>query len=156
MPIALASAVVALVAFGGAAGFLWLFVAGDSAWPPVTDTILVVVLVLAFAACAAALTRLAYAIGKKREGEGAGSAKPAFAAGGATVLLLLAMAAYQWHVGNIGPKADSIVCSEYCVGKGFSGSSMPPRDSGAATCSCIDAQGREAITTRMEDIGSGK
>jgi hypothetical protein len=156
VPIALAAMVVAFVAFGMAAGSIWLFVAGDNAWPAGTDTVLVAVFVLAFAGTAAALVRLAYIAGKRREGEESGNARPALVAGGATALLVLAMAAYQWHVGNIGPKVDSLVCSEYCAAKGFSGSSMPPRNAGTATCGCIDAHGHEAIRTPMDRIGTGK
>src|SRR6185369_12892896 len=35
--------------------------------------------------------------------------------------------------------------------KGFSGSSMPPRNAGNPTCSCIDTHGREAITVPIAE-----
>lgn len=151
-PILLASTIAAFAVFGAAAGFIWLFVAGDDAWPAATDTILVALFVLAFAATALALAALAYVTGKKREQERSGMRAPVVAAGAASAVLVLAIVAHQWRIGNLGAKPDSVVCSEFCMGKGSAGSSMPPRNSGLATCSCLDAQGREAITVPMETI----
>jgi hypothetical protein len=152
VPILLASTVAAFVVFGAAAGFMWLFVAGDATWPAATDTILIGLFVLAFAGSALALGYRAYAAGREREDEPSGSVRPALVAGGTTVLLLLAIVSYQWRVGNLGPKIDSVVCSEFCASKGFMGSSMPPRDAGAPTCTCVDAQGREGITVPMGEL----
>lgn len=152
VPIVLASTIGAFMMFRAAAGFIWLFVAGDDAWPAATDTILVALFVVAFAASALALGSLAYFAGKGREQEDSGAGMSIVAAGVATAVLVLAIVGHQWRVGNIGPKSDSVVCSEFCMGKGSAGSSMPPRNSGAATCSCLDAQGREAITVPMESI----
>jgi len=152
VPIVLASTIAAFMVFGAAAGFIWLFVVGDDAWPAATDTILVALFVVAFAASALALGSLAYFAGRKREEEDSGVGMSIVAAGVATAVLVLAIAGHQWRVGNIGPKSDSVVCSEFCMGKGAAGSSMPPRNSGAATCTCLDAQGREAITVPMESL----
>ena len=154
VPIVLAATVAGVVVFGVAAGVIWLYVAGDSAWPPITDYVLGALFLAAFAATAGLLGRAAYVEGRKREAEAGGGAKAAIVAAAAAGLLALAMLAYQRHVGNIGPKVDSLVCSEYCAGKGFSGSSMPPRDSGDATCSCVDAQGSEALRMPMDRIRS--
>ena len=156
IPILLASTVVAFVVFGAAAGFMWLFVAGDEPWPAATDTILVALFVLAFAGSVALLGYRAYVAGKAREDDPSFSARPALVAGGVTVLLVLGIVSYQWRVGNIGPKPDGVVCSEFCASKGFMGSSMPPRNTGAASCTCIDAQGREGITVPMESIGTSR
>jgi len=152
VPIVLAATLAAFVVFGAAAGVIWLYIAGDSAWPPVTDYVLGALFILAFVATAGALARAAYVAGRNREREARGGGKAAAAATGVTALLIGAMLAYQWQVGNIGPKPDGVVCSEFCAGKGFMGSSMPPRNAGAATCSCIDAQGREATTVPMEGL----
>lgn len=152
VPILLASTIVASAVFAAAAGLVWLFVAGDNEWPAAIDTILVAVFVIAFAASALGLGSLAYSAGKRREQEASGTGAPVVAAGVATAVLVLAIVAHQWQIGNIGPRPDSVVCSEFCMSKGSAGSSMPPRNSGAATCSCLDAQGREAITVPMESI----
>jgi hypothetical protein len=154
IPIVLVSAIVASAVFGAAAGVMWLFVAGDDAWPAWTDPVLVGTFVLAFAATAIVLARIAYAAGVERESEASGNGAAVLTALGAGALLLLAIGAYQWRVGNLGPKSDGVLCSEFCMTKGYGGSGMPPRDSGDATCSCIDAQGREAVRMPMNRIRS--
>jgi len=153
VPIVLASAVVAFAVFGAAAGIVWLFLAGDTPWPPAADILLGAVFVLAFAASALAFASWAYAVGRQAEASAALNGKHAVAAVGATVLLLLGIVAYQWHVGNIGPKTDGVVCADFCRGKGFAGSGMPPRNAGAATCTCFDPQGREALNVPMGEVG---
>lgn len=154
VPISLAATVAGFVVFGAAAGVIWLYVAGDSAWPPATDFVLGALFVSAFAATAGVLGRVAYVEGRKREAQASGDATAAIAAAAGTALLVLAIGAYQWRVGNIGPKPDGVLCSEFCGGKGYPGSSMPPRNSGDTPCSCVDAQGREALRMPMDRIRS--
>jgi len=153
VPMVLASAVVAFAVFGAAAGILWLFLAGDTPWSPVADALLGAVFVLAFAASALAFTSWAYAVGRQEETATSLNVRHAVAAVGATVLLLLVVVAYQWHVGNIGRSTDGVLCADYCQAKGFAGSGMPPRNAGAATCTCFDPQGREAVTVPMGEVG---
>ena len=152
VPMVLASAVVAFAVFGAAAGILWLFLAGDTPWSPVADALLGAVFVLAFAASALAFTSWAYAVGRQEETATSLNVRHAVAAVGATVLLLLVVVAYQWHVGNIGRSTDGVLCADYCQAKGFAGSGMPPRNAGAATCTCFDPQGREVVTVPMETV----
>ena len=152
VPIVLASAVIALAVFGAAAGVLWLVVAGDNPWPSAANALLVAVCVFAFAASAVAFTTRAYAVGRREEAQPSLNATHVVAAGGATVLLLVALVAYQWHVGNIGPRTDGVLCADFCRAKGFAGSGMPPRNAGAATCTCFDPQGREVATVPMETV----
>ena len=153
VPIVLASAVVAFAVFGAAAGIVWLFLAGDTPWPPAADILLGAVFVLAFAASALAFTSWAYAVGRQAEASAALNGTHVWAAVGATVLLLLGIAAYQWHVGNLGPKTDGVRCADFCQAEGFAGSGMPPRHAGAATCTCFDPQGREALNVPMGEVG---
>ena len=152
VPIVLASAVLAVAVFGAAAGVLWLFVAGDSPWPSAATTLLVAVFVLAFAASALVLTHRAYVVGRREEARPSLNPKHVVAAVGATALLLLAIVAYQWHVENIGAKSDDVRCADFCRDKGFAGSGMPPRNARAATCTCFDPQGREAVKVPMADV----
>ena len=152
VPIVLGAAVVAFAVFGAAAGILWLFLAGDTPWPSAAHTLLGAVFALAFAASALAFTSWAYAVGQQEETAAALNVKHAWAAAGATALLLLAVVAYQWHVGNIGPRTDGVLCGDFCRAEGFAGSGMPPRHAGAATCICFDPQGREAVTVPMESV----
>ena len=107
---------------------------------------------MAFAASALAFTSWAYAVGQQAEAAAALNGKHAWAAVGATALLLLVVVAYQWHVGNIGPRTDGVLCADFCRAEGFAGSGAPPRNVGAATCTCFDPQGRAAVTVPMEQV----
>ena len=71
---------------------------------------------------------------------------------GLTVMFLLMIVFQQFGVGNIGPKSDSVLCSEFCVQHGFSGSGIPPADTGRRTCSCFDANGHEAQIVPLESL----
>jgi hypothetical protein len=88
---------------------------------------------------------IAYASGRKQEASPALNRKHVALAAGATVMLIVVIAAHQWGVGNIGTPSDGALCSDLCRTKGYAGSGMPPRNSGVRTCSCFDAQGREAL-----------
>ncbi len=152
VPILLASAVIAFTVFGAAAGAFWLFVAGDSPWPSSAETILGALFVLAFAGSSLALAYRTYAVGRRQEARASLNARHAWAAVAVTALLLLAVVSYQWRVGNFGAKTDDVLCSEFCLGKGYAGSGRPPRDAGAATCTCFDTQGREVARVPMENL----
>jgi hypothetical protein len=151
-PAFLASIIVSFLLFGAAAGVLWLFVFGDNPWPSFTNQMLVAMLILTFMTVWVAFMSVAYVAGKKQEARASLNAKHVAASAGATALLVVLTFLHQWSVGNIGTKADSLLCSEYCRDKGFAGSGMPPRDTGAATCSCFNAEGRETVTVPMGDL----
>ena len=151
-PALLASSIVSVLVFAAAAGVLWLFVFGDNPWPSFANNMLAVIFIFACMMLWVAFLSVAYVVGKKQESNAALNAKHVIASAGAMALLVLLVALHQWSVGNIGPETDGLLCSEFCRGKGFAGSSMPPRDAGAATCSCFDAQGREAVKVPMGDI----
>jgi hypothetical protein len=153
-PILLASGIVAFAVFGASAGAVWLFVAGDNPWPAPVETALVIVFVLVFAASALGLGYGAYAVGRSQETRESLSAWHLLSAAAGTALLLLALVAHQRSVGNLGPKSDGILCSEFCRAKGFTASGMPPRNSRPATCSCYDGQGRESIKVPMREASA--
>jgi hypothetical protein len=92
------------------------------------------------------LLLLAFLRGKRLGAAGPLLQRDVLAAAGATVLALAIIVLHQWRVGNLGPASDGERCSSFCQQKGFSGSSIPPRNTGLATCSCVDSQGREALT----------
>ena len=94
VPIVLASAVVAFAVFGAAAGILWLFLAGDTPWPPGANALLGAVFMLALVASVLAFTSWAYAVGQQAEAATALNVKHVWAAAGATALLLLVVVAY--------------------------------------------------------------
>lgn len=151
-PALLAAVIIATVLFGAVAGLLWIFVFGDNPWPPTADTVLTAVLVLACTALWLAMLYAAYVVGKKQEAQATLNTRHVMIAVGVTVLLVLLAVAHQWRVGNLGPKSNGELCADFCRDQGFAGSGMPPRDAGAATCSCFDAQGREAMKVPMGEI----
>jgi hypothetical protein len=151
-PALLAAIIISVLLFGAAAGALWLFVLGDNPWPSSANNVLAAMLILACIALWVALLSAAYVVGKKQEAHAAFNARHVVVSAGATALLVLLVALHQWSVGNIGTKSDGLLCSDYCRSKGFMGSGMPPRNTGVATCSCFDAQGREAAKVPMVDV----
>jgi hypothetical protein len=154
VPASLAAAIVAVLLGAAVAGGLWLFVFGDNPWPASAGTALAVLLVLVGVGVWVGLLTVAYAFGKTQEARAAPILRPLMAAAGATTVLALLVVFQQWSVGNLGPKSVDVLCSEYCREKGFLASGMPPRDSSAATCSCFDMQGREALKTPIGQITS--
>jgi hypothetical protein len=154
VPALLAATIVSVLLFAAAAGFLWLFVLGDNPWPSSADTLLTSVLVLVWVGLSAALKSLAYVYGKGQEGHAALDTRHVVAAAAATALLVLLVLSHQWRVGNIGPQSDGAMCAEFCQRRGFAGSGMPPRDAGAATCSCFDTQGREVVKVPMAEVAA--
>lgn len=151
-PALLAAVIIATMLFGAAAGLLWIFVFGDNPWPESAGMVLTAVLVLAGTALWGGMLYAAYVVGKKQETQAALNPRHAMIAVGATVLLVLLAVAHQWRVGNLGQKSAGELCADFCRDQGFAGSGMPPRDAGAATCSCFDAQGRETVQMPMGEI----
>ena len=152
VPALLASVMISVLVFGAAAGALWLFLLGDSPWPLSVGSLLMVTFVLACTALWVAFMSVAYMLGKKQEARAVLNAKHVALSAGATVLLVLLVVSHQWSVGNMGGPSDGALCSEFCRAKGFAGSGMPPRNTGATTCSCYDVQGREAATVPIENV----
>jgi hypothetical protein len=152
VPALLASVVASFVVFGAAAGFLWLFVFGDNPWPAAARTALVAVFAVTCILSWAGLLAVAHAAGRRQEGRASGNGKAVAVSAAATALLVALAAFHQWRAGNLGTPSDETVCSEFCTAKGFMGSGMPPRDSALRTCSCFDAQGREAVKVPMAEV----
>jgi hypothetical protein len=155
VPALLASVIIAVAVIAGAAGALWLFVYGDNPWPESADTTLIVLFAIACVASCVVCLSVAYAAGRRQEESAALSRTHVAASVGATALLVALIVAHQWGVGNVGTPSDSVLCSQFCAAKGYSGSGMPPRDSGIRTCSCYDAQGREAVKAPLEETSPG-
>jgi hypothetical protein len=154
VPALLAAFIVAVLLFGATAGVLWIFVFGDDPWPAAVGHVLPAIFVLVCAALWAAFMSVAYLTGKGREGQSAPGARHVLVSVAVTALLVLLAVLHQWSVGNIGTQSDGTLCSRYCLSKGYTASSMPPRNSGMALCSCLDGQGREAVTLPIESVAS--
>lgn len=156
VPALVAALLAGFVVLAGAAGALWLFVYGDNPWPGAAEAALVVLFAAVSLAAWAVLLRRAYRAGEQHERAGVQPkvGRLAIAAAGITALLLILVGLHQWNVGNLGPKPDSAVCSDFCASRGFAGSSMPPRDGGTPTCTCVDAGGREPLTVPLHEAAA--
>ncbi|HXD41603.1 MAG TPA: hypothetical protein VN649_13635 [Ramlibacter sp.] len=151
LPALLVSGIAAFALFGAAAGAMWLFAFGDNPWPQAAQDALGLGFAAAWLALWLALLAFAFVFGRNRATQGALLRRDLLAAAGVTALAIGAIALQQRSVGNLGPPSEGEACATFCRQKGFNGSSMPPRNAGAPTCSCIDAQGREVITVPIAE-----
>jgi len=147
--------ITSLVLLGALLGSLWLFIFGDNPWPPATEKILSVVLVLIFLIVWIGCIAIGYAIGKRLENDATLNRTHVLISATLTGLFILLIVLQQFSVRNIGPKSDSVLCSEYCTQKGYSASGMPPLNSGDRTCSCYDGSGKEALNIPLDRIEPG-
>lgn len=152
----IASAIISFVVFGFSAGFLWLFVFGDNPWPSLIEAVLSILFALVFLTAWIASLAAGYVIGKQLEGNPVSNKKPVLVSIGATMILVFFIVFHQLRVGNIGPKSETVRCSEFCTQKGYSASSMPPRDSGDRSCRCLGNSGIEMIDVLIDSIDAGK
>jgi hypothetical protein len=146
------SAIISIIVFGTAAGMLWLFVFGDSPWPASSESLLTLLAILCFLGLWAASLIIGYIFGKRREQNQVINRRHVLVSFGLTLGLILPIVLYQVRVGNIGPQSDSTICSDFCAKQGSPASSMPPRNSGERTCSCLDQFGKPIITVPIESI----
>jgi hypothetical protein len=142
-------------AIGGLAGMLWLFVFGDDTWPSSIGPILVTLGIVIFLVSWTGLAWLGYRMGKRLEPDPRVNRNHILVSVGLTVFSILLILGQQFSVGNLGPKSDGVLCSEYCSQRGYSGSGMPPANSGERTCSCYGDSGNEAIKIPLESIEAG-
>jgi hypothetical protein len=144
--------IVTLILFGAVAGVLWLFVFGDDPWPSFTGPVLATLGIGTFLLFWLGLTWLGYRMGGRLEPDPRVNRGHILLSAGFTLLFILLIVAQQFRVGNLGPKSESVLCSEYCYQQGYSGSGMPVPDSGERTCSCYDTSGNETIKIPLESI----
>ena len=96
-----------------------------------------------------------FSIGKKLEKDQSMNTWHIVLSSGLTILFILVIVLQQFSVGNLGPKSDGELCSDYCISQGYSASEMPPRDSGDRTCICYDDLGNESQKILLDEIDSG-
>jgi hypothetical protein len=152
----LVSLIISSILVGASAGFLWIYVFGDNPWPVPGEKILSLVFILIFLTLWISFIIIGFVIGKNVEKDPALSTKHIMVSAAAVIVLIVVIVLHQLSVGNIGAKSDSILCAEFCSGKGYAGSGMPAKDSGDLSCSCFDEYGREVIKVPMNSIGSAK
>ncbi|MEP7134671.1 MAG: hypothetical protein ABI904_07035 [Chloroflexota bacterium] len=148
------AAIISVVVFGAVAGVLWIFVFGDNPWPAAVGKIAPGLFALAFLAVWISLIAIGYVIGRRLEKDPKLNRQHILISGGLTLLFIAFIVFQQVRVGNLGPKSDSALCSDYCSLKGYSGSGMPARDSDDQTCSCYDDSGNEVLKVPLSTIES--
>ena len=144
------SLIIAFALTGFAAGFFWIFVFGDNPWPESIGTVLPLLMILFFLVPWFLFIWVGCTTGKKLETEAGVNKKHILASVGFTVAPILFIALYQLKVGNIGSKADSQLCDNFCQQKGYSGSAMVPTESSDKSCVCFDDSGREVLNVPVE------
>ena len=146
------SGVIALFVFGAVLGILWIYVFGDNPWPVSTDTVLSILLVFVFLIFWIASIAIGYAVGKKLEKDPVLNWKHILISGGLILMFILFIVLQQWSVGNMGPKSESVLCSDFCIQKGYSASGTPPIDSGERSCICLDDFGNEGLKVPLDSL----
>ena len=71
---------------------------------------------------------------------------------GLTIAPIFLIVLHQLSVGNIGPKSDNMLCSDFCSQNGYSASGMPPKNSGERSCICFDDSGNEIMRVPIDSI----
>jgi hypothetical protein len=147
--------IISILVFGGLMGILWVFVFGDNPWPASIETIVSIAFVLVALSLWTGFLILGYIVGKRFEKDPAMNWTHVLLSGGLTLLFILFIVLQQWSVGNLGPKSDSVLCSDFCTQHGYSGSGMAPETSFHRMCSCFDDSGNEALTVPLDVIATG-
>jgi len=144
--------IISIVLFGAFTGILWIYVFGDNPWPAYAETFVSSVFVITVLGMWFAAIALGYLVGKRLEKDPVLNRKHVLISAGLTALFLLLILLQQWSVGNLGPKSDAALCSEFCARHGYSGSGMPPQNTGDRICSCYDDSGTEVLVVPLDSI----
>ena len=147
--------IITLILFGVSFGILWIYVFGDNSWPASTEPILTIVLVFTFLILWMGSVIIGYGVGRKLENDPILNKMHILLSGGLTAIFILFILLQPWSVGRLGPKSDSVLCSDYCRQQGYSASGMPPLNSGDRTCSCYDSSGDAALEVPLDRIHPG-
>ena len=144
--------IVSILVFAGLAGVLWIYVFGDHPWPSYVETLISTTFVLTVLTFWIVSIFLGYVVGKRLENDPILNRNHILLSAGLTAMLLLLILFQQWSVGNLGPKSDTVLCSEFCARHGYSGSGMPPQNTGDRICSCYDDAGNEVLVVPLDSI----
>lgn len=146
------AAIISIFFFGTVLGTLWLFVFGDNLWPSYWEMIVSALFIFVVLIGWSGFILLGYFVGKRLEGDPTINRNHVWISLGLTAMFLLLILVHQWSVGNIGLTSDSALCSEFCAKHGFSGSGMPPANSGDKICSCYDDSGDETLRIPLDHL----
>jgi len=151
-----ASLILSFVCFGVSIGFAWLYVYGDNPWPRFAEKILPALFIAVFALVWFLSITAGFVTGKRLEGTPGLDRKHILVSAILTALFAAIIFLHQVRVGNIGKQPDSILCSDFCSARGYAASMMPPKNSGARTCSCLDSRGREILQVPFDTVISAQ
>ncbi len=146
------AAIISIAVFGAAAGFLWIYVYGDMPWPSSIEKLLPIISALTLLVLWVISIVIGFATGKKLEKDQVSSTKHILISLALTIAPITIIFLHQLSVGNIGQKTDGILCSEFCSQNGYSGSGMPPRNSGERNCFCYDDSGIKIKEIPIDNI----
>ena len=156
MPGLFISLIISFVIFGAVSGILWIYFFGDDPWPASTEILLPILFAVTFLTVWMVSITVGYATGKKLENDPALDKRHILVSSGLTIMFILFIVIQQFSAGNIGPKSEGVLCSEFCSRRGYLASGMPPEDSGERSCSCFDIAGKEVLKVPLESITPGK
>jgi len=117
--------ILSMIVFGVLAGTLWIFVWDDNPWPAWTEKLLPALFGLVFLLAWIALIVVGYQTGKRLESDSKLSPGYIVVAGSLTQMFVLLILLQQFSVGNMGPKSDSALCSDYYSRNGYAASGLP-------------------------------
>jgi len=146
--------IISVAIFGAVAGMLWIYFFGDNPWPASAEKMLAFLFALTFLMLWITSITIGYVTGKRLEKDPRLNKSHILLSSGLTLLFIFFIVLQQLSVGNLGPKSDDMVCSDYCSLNGYSGSGMPPRNSGDRSCSCYDNSGNEVLKIPLDRIDS--
>lgn len=138
--------------FAVAFGALWLYVFGDNTWPAWVGKVTPVLMFAVFSGLWIGAMATGYLVGKKLESAPGFDIRHLWISLGATLLPIVLVLLHQSSIGNLSPKPDGQVCSEYCSHHGYPASSMPPRNAGQRTCSCLGRNGEVEMTLPIDEL----
>ena len=147
--------IISIAVFGGLMGLLWIYIFGDNPWPPLVETMVSILFVLVTLILWIGFMILGYFVGKRLEEDPAMNRSHVLISAGLTLLFILFIVFQQWSIGNLGPKSDTVLCSDFCAQHGYSGSGMQPQTSFHRMCSCYDDNGNEVMTVPLDIIATG-
>jgi hypothetical protein len=154
IPAIFVSGLISVFVFGAVAGLFWIYIFGDDPWPFSAERILSIIVVPTFLIVWVSFITIGYVVGKKLEKDPLMNRKHVLVSAGLTIMFIVLIVLQQWRMGNIGPKSDTVLCSDFCTRQGYSGSGMPPKNSGDKSCNCYDNSGNEALTVPLDSIDS--
>jgi|WetSurMetagenome_2_1015567.scaffolds.fasta_scaffold42254_5 hypothetical protein len=138
------------------AGILWLAVYGDDPWPASINTPIFVLLALVFLTVWLSLAAIGFMVGKLLEKVPGLNKSHILVSAGVTLALILLILFQQGRIGNIGARSESTLCSNYCSQNGYNASSLPARNTGDRSCSCLDAVGHAVLTVPLDSLAPPK